>query len=101
MFRDEPEAKEKAVKIAKYLNAEDKTNENNGNDNGKNEIHIHSQRIDIETLRKIGVKTNLLEDNQNLQEQVLTAYHLMTLIFENGPALKFISSSTESRVIVK
>jgi len=35
MFRDEPEAKEKAVKIAKYLNAEDKTNENNGNDNGK------------------------------------------------------------------
>ena len=33
-----------------------------------------------------------LEANQALQEAVLTAYHVMTLIFEKGPAAKMVAS---------
>ena len=33
-----------------------------------------------------------IENNQDLQNDVLTSYHLMTLIFEMTPSLKFIAS---------
>jgi len=33
-----------------------------------------------------------LESSQDLQEAVLTAYHLMTILFEKSPAVKAIIS---------
>lgn len=39
-----------------------------------------------------GVEVEDLEDSQDLQEAVLTAYHLMTLGFDHGPATKTIFS---------
>ena len=35
----------------------------------------------------------ILEDDQQFQDDVLTAFHLMTLIFETSPSLKFIATS--------
>ncbi len=72
-------------RIAAYFNAE-RTEDDA-------EIHVHGQRIGIQKLKYLGVKVEVLEDNQDLQTAVLTAYHLMTLIFETTPSVKFIVSN--------
>ena len=81
---DEKERGEKADTIAAYFNAEDTP------DYGQ--VHVHGQRIGSAKLEELGIKLEFLEDNQRLQNDVLTAYHLMTLIFEMTPSLKFIAS---------
>ncbi len=78
------EREEKADIIAAYFNAEDTP--------GHGQVHVHGQRIGAAKLRELGIKLKFLEDDQNLQNDVLTAYHLMTLIFETTPSLKFIAS---------
>ncbi|WP_462137990.1 SDH family Clp fold serine proteinase [Candidatus Mycalebacterium sp.] len=86
MFKDVSEESQKDAKantIAKYFNAED-------TDYGN--IHVHGQRIGVEKLTELGVKVELLEENQDLQSEVLTSYHLMTLIFEMLHSVKFIGS---------
>lgn len=60
----------------------------------------HGRRIDRDEARQQGVKVLDLEDDQELQESVLTAYHLMTIAFEKGPASKVIAADT-SRLWVK
>ena len=83
-INDEEERKEKTNKIAAYFNAEDTP------DHGQ--IHVHGQRIGAAKLEELGLKVELLEKDQDLQNDVLTAYHLMTLIFETTASLKFIAS---------
>ena len=80
----EKERRAKAANIAAYFNAEKTC------DHGQ--VHVHGQRIGAAKLEELGLKTELLEDNQGLQDDVLTAYHLMTLIFEMSNAFKFIAS---------
>ena len=53
----------------------------------------HGRRIDREEARAQGVVVEDLEESQDLQDAVLTAYHLMTLVFEHGPATKTILTS--------
>ena len=91
MFKGIENATEKVEKIVKYFNAE--------NVNGNESVHVHGQRIDINKLHDLGVKINSLEKNQMLQDSVLTAYHIMTLVFERGPTLKFIIASNEKKWI--
>lgn len=74
----------RAENIAAYFNAEITS------DHGQ--VHVHGQRIGAAKLEELGLKLEFLEDNQNLQNDVLTAYHLMTLIFEMSNSLKFIAS---------
>ncbi|MDP9787474.1 SDH family Clp fold serine proteinase [Agrobacterium tumefaciens] len=50
----------------------------------------HGRRIDREEARAHGIPVEDLEDNQDLQEAVLTAYHLMTIMFELSPVAKAI-----------
>ena len=71
--------------IGAYFNAEN--TEQHGS------IHVHGQRIGIQQLQELEVKVEPLEDKQDLQTAVLTAYHLMTLIFETSPSIKFIASN--------
>ena len=78
MFQSDDDRKEKAKKVANHVNADSP------------DVYVHGQRIGIKELQKLDVKVTLLEDNQLLQEAVLTAYHLMTIIFERTPAVKFI-----------
>ena len=73
----------KATEIAEYFNAEETKH-------GHGQIHDHGQRIGTEKLLELGVNVELLEENQDLQDQVLTAYHLMTLVFERSNSIKFI-----------
>ena len=82
---DRAARKETADTIAAYFNAE------NTLEHGQ--IHVHGQRIGAEKLEELGLKLEFLEHDQGLQNDVLTAYHLMTLIFEMGPSIKFIASN--------
>ncbi|WP_424947092.1 SDH family Clp fold serine proteinase [Candidatus Spongiihabitans sp.] len=78
MFRLESDPKKKADKVADHVNADSEN------------VYAHGQRMGIEDLQQLGVNVIPLEDNQQLQEAVLSAYHAMTIIFEQTPSSKFI-----------
>ncbi len=75
---------DEADNIAAYFNAE--PTDKHG------QVHVHGQRIGTEKLVELGLNIEYLEDDQQLQDDVLTAYHLMTLIFEVSSPVKFIAS---------
>ncbi len=50
----------------------------------------HGRRIGRDEARKKGVIIDDLENDQELQDLVLTVYHLMTIAFEHTPATKSI-----------
>lgn len=52
----------------------------------------HGRRINREEAAAVGVVTEQLEDSDQLQEAVLTAYHLMTILFEGSLTAKMIFS---------
>jgi hypothetical protein len=52
----------------------------------------HGRRIDREEARQNNVVVEDLETSQQLQEAVLTAYHLATIIFAKSPATKLLIS---------
>ena len=81
---NEEERRARAATIAAYFNAE------STGDHGQ--VHVHGQRIGAEKLDELGLRLEFLEDDQSLQDDVLTAYHLMTLIFEKSNSFKFIAS---------
>ena len=83
-MESEKDKKERVNNVAAYFNAEYVP--------GHGQIHVHGQRVGTAKLKELGLKLALLEDNQDLQNAVLTAYHLMTLVFEMTPSLKFIVS---------
>lgn len=55
--------------------------------------HSHGRRIDREEARQQHLKIVDLEDCQELQEAVLTLYHLTTIVFEQTSAVKSLLSS--------
>ena len=83
-MEDEDVREKMSNDIAEYFNAK-------YTDHGQ--IHVHGQRIGTAKLQELGIKLELLEKGQALQNDVLTAYHLMTLIFETTASLKFIASN--------
>ena len=80
--KPEEERKRKADTIAAYFNAE--ITPNHG------QVHVHGQRIRAGKLKELGLKLEFLEDNQCLQNDVLTAYHL---IFSMTSSMKFIATN--------
>lgn len=82
MFRadNQHDAESKAKGVANHVNAHSEN------------VYTHGQRIGIEELQQMKVNVTSLEKEQKLQEAVLTAYHLMTIIFEQTPSCKFISN---------
>jgi hypothetical protein len=79
MFRDLPDAAERAAATAAHFN-----------DASKHKSH--GRRIDRDEARAYNVVVEDLEANQDLQEAVLTAYHFTTILFEKGPAAKLLIS---------
>lgn len=78
--------KKDAGEIAAYFNAEE---------NSKyGQIHVHHQRIDLEKLREMNLNVDALEEYKDLSDAVMTAYWVMTLIFEQTYLDKFIVSNT-------
>lgn len=60
----------------------------------------HGRRIDRNDARNQQLKIIDLENDPNLQDDVLTLYHLVTIAFEQGPAIKTVVSSN-NRLWVK
>lgn len=60
---------------------------------GGNHHGSHGRRINRKEARQQQLKVIDLEDDQQLQEDVLTLYHLSTIAFGMGPALKSVMSS--------
>jgi len=60
---------------------------------GGNQHGSHGRRIDRDEARQQQLHIIDLEDDQRLQEEVLTLYHLSTIAFEMGPAMKSVISS--------
>lgn len=79
MFKGQADAEAKGNTVASYFSR--------GSDKKS-----HGRRIDREEAREQGVVIEDLESSQDLQEAVLTAYHLMTILFEKSPAVKAIIS---------
>lgn len=52
----------------------------------------HSRRIDRAEARKLALNLENLEDRQDLQEAVLTLYHLATVAIEESPMTKLVCS---------
>ena len=86
----EQEKGAKVDEIAAYFNAETKEN---GSTTENGPIHVHGQRIGLEKLQSLGLKVERFEDGQVLQDAILTAYHLMTLVFEKTLFNKFITNN--------
>ncbi len=52
----------------------------------------HGRRIDRDEARGQGLNVEDLEERQDLQEAVLTLYHLATIVIEKGPLAKLVCS---------
>ncbi|MYI55591.1 MAG: serine protease [Acidimicrobiia bacterium] len=55
----------------------------------------HGRRIDRDEARSYGLVVDELEQSQELQDAVLRAYHLMTVMFERSSVIKIIRNSTD------
>ena len=88
----DPEKREEVAEdLAKYLNG------NYGDDAAVDkQIRVHAQGIGIDDLKQKCSPNDLnikpLESNQKLQDEVMSAYHLMTILFEFSPITKIIHS---------
>lgn len=86
MFKSDKNRKTKSKKIAKFFRDAS--------------IHLsHGRRINRDEAKKKGLLIENLEDNQELQDSVMSAYHLITLAFEKSPATKIIESNHDRRWI--
>ena len=79
-IEEESVRRTKAKKVARYFN--DATRHKS-----------HGRRINRDEARGLEVLVDDLEKDQLLQDGVLTIYHLMTIMFETGPAAKVLWSS--------
>lgn len=86
MFASRADADESASRVASYFN--DASNHKS-----------HGRRIGRDEARAQGVVVTDLEDNQVLQEHVLTLYHLMTIAFEQSPAGKILMNNNGNQYV--
>jgi hypothetical protein len=80
MFKGLPDAKELAKNAASYFNDTSNVNRHRN----------HGHRIDRDEARSQRIEVYDLEDDQPLQEAVLTAYHLITIAIEKSVTTKMI-----------
>jgi hypothetical protein len=81
MVSESTDPHDAANKLAKYFN-------------DSSEHKSHGRRISRADARQQGVVIEDLETDNDLQDIVLTAYHLMTILFDNSPSSKALCSTT-------
>ena len=86
MFRDVPDAEEKARAICSRLNDHSTT-------------YAHARHIHIDKARDIGLVISSLEDDQDLQDLVLTIHHSYMHTFGSSSACKIIENHNGSTMI--
>jgi len=79
MFKGEPDATGKAVKIAQWL--------------GNTKLHkSHGKPFMAEDARNEGLKVDFLEEDPSLQDHVLSVFHSVLLTFETTPCVKLVEN---------
>lgn len=79
MFSDMSKRKQKGKKIAKWL--------------GNAKLHkTHGRPINIDSAREVGLKVTALEDDQTLQERVLSAFHATMITFGVTNCVKMVEN---------
>ena len=86
MFAERPNAKLRADTVAAYFN-----------DAARHKSH--GRRIDRDEARAQGLDVINLEDSQELQEAVLTLYHLTTIAIEKGFTSKILHSDSDKMYV--
>jgi fructoselysine-6-P-deglycase FrlB-like protein len=86
MFEGSKEAAIKARKIVRKLS----------NYRGNK---THSRHIHFDELKAIGLKVTLIEDDQKLQDLILTVHHCYMHALMNTPAFKIIENHKNSAFI--
>lgn len=86
MFKDEPNKETKVDTILNFLNNNEYTK-------------IHSRHIDNEKAKSIGLKIVNLEDDEKLQDAVLSIHHCYMHTFSNSNAVKIIESNTGATMV--
>lgn len=81
MFESDPE---QASSVAKYFSQ-------------GSEKRNHGRRIDRNEAKQQGVIIEDLEENQDFQDAVLTAYHLLTILFEHSDVTKLLFNDRGKR----
>lgn len=80
MFAGRSDSSQQAEVVAEYFNSE--------------RIHLqHGRRIGLEECANKGLTVEALEDDQDFQDEVLTAYHLLTIVFEQTTAVKIVRNN--------
>ncbi len=87
MFRGQKGKKDKIEKILETLNSNEHTK-------------IHSRHIDETKAKELGLKINNLEDNNNLQEDILSVHHCYITTFQNTNAVKIIESNNGASFVI-
>ncbi len=86
MFLNDPDAKNKADNIVQILNNHEDTK-------------THARHIHIEQAIDIGLKIYSLEEDQELQDLVLTVHHAYMHTLANSPAIKIIENHEGNSII--
>lgn len=82
------DAKAKRIKkIADYLNNNEHTK-------------MHDRHIDVLKAKEIGLNVTDLEDDQRLQDAVLSVHHAFMVTFQNTTAIKIIENQVDKRFIM-
>lgn len=63
------------------------------------EVKLHERQIGYQEAREIGLKIGLLEDNQELQDLVLTVHHCFVHTLSNTTAFKIIENQEGSAFV--
>lgn len=88
MLNDEPDAEEKAKRIVDELSSHEETK-------------MHARHIHVERLRELGVKVVALEDDQGLQDAVLTVHHACINTLQQTHAVKIIENQNNVAFITQ
>lgn len=87
MFKDEPDAEQKAQSIVAQLNNHADT-------------RTHSRHIHFNEVISMGLKIQMLEDDQILQDRVLTLHHAYMHTLANTGAIKIIENHLGRAMVI-
>jgi len=86
MFEGMPDAEERATRIADALIV-------------KGHNYNHSVHISMAQCQELGLNIERLEDNNELQDTVLTIHHSFMHAFSNAPCIKIVENHSGNRIV--
>jgi len=86
MFENDPCKKKKINNIISNLNEHEASKS-------------HGRHLDVDFCEGIGLKIIRLENDQELQDKVLSVHHAFTITFNNSPAVKIVENDANGTMI--